>query len=326
MAFTVAVPSWGLGSGGTRFARFPIAGEPRNIFEKLEDCEVVFRLTRATPGVSLHIPWDKTANLVDLRASAAGARAVLRFDEFQHLSGSAGAAAVLQVRQPQPHGCGGAAAGDRAQPRMPRHRRRPRRARAYGVDRRRRQFPGPAALPPRARSLPRQPESDLSRRCPRTGGCSSSTSSTSRPSIRPSSTTGARATTAPGSSAIARWSLVDLGHHAPNVNVELIVARLIQFGKLGGFHFNDSQYGDDDLDAGSVKPFQLFLIFNELVDAERSGVQGFSPCVHARPVAQCDRPDRIADCVGHRGDARLRAGAPRRSRGARRLSGIERSR
>ena len=73
------------------------------------------------------------------------------------------------------------------------------------------------------------------------------------------------------------FSLVDLGHHGPNVNVEMIVARLIQFGKLGGFHFNDSQYGDDDLDAGSVKPFQLFLIFNELVDAERSGVPGFSP-------------------------------------------------
>jgi L-rhamnose isomerase/sugar isomerase len=73
------------------------------------------------------------------------------------------------------------------------------------------------------------------------------------------------------------FSLVDLGHHAPNVNVEMIVARLIQFGKLGGFHFNDSQYGDDDLDAGSVKPFQLFLIFNELVDAELTGVAGFAP-------------------------------------------------
>ena len=71
--------------------------------------------------------------------------------------------------------------------------------------------------------------------------------------------------------------LVDLGHHAPNVNIEQIVARLIQFGKLGGFHFNDSKYGDDDLDAGSVKPFQLFLIFNELVDAELSGVAGFDP-------------------------------------------------
>ncbi len=68
----------------------------------------------------------------------------------------------------------------------------------------------------------------------------------------------------------------------------MIVARLIQFGKLGGFHFNDSQYGDDDLDAGSVKPFQLFLIFNELVDAERSRRAGVLACVHARPVAQRD--------------------------------------
>ena len=57
----------------------------------------------------------------------------------------------------------------------------------------------------------------------------------------------------------------------------MIVSRLIQFGKLGGFHFNDSKYGDDDLDAGSIKPFQLFLIFNELVDAELSGVPGFAP-------------------------------------------------
>jgi L-rhamnose isomerase/sugar isomerase len=73
------------------------------------------------------------------------------------------------------------------------------------------------------------------------------------------------------------FSLVDLGHHAPNTNVEMIVARLIQFGKLGGFHFNDSQYGDDDLDAGSIKPFQLFLIFNELVDAELDGTPGFDP-------------------------------------------------
>jgi L-rhamnose isomerase/sugar isomerase len=71
--------------------------------------------------------------------------------------------------------------------------------------------------------------------------------------------------------------LVDLGHHAPNVNIEMIVARLIQFGKLGGFHFNDSKYGDDDLDAGAIKPFQLFLIFNELVDAEQSNVPGFDP-------------------------------------------------
>jgi L-rhamnose isomerase / sugar isomerase len=64
--------------------------------------------------------------------------------------------------------------------------------------------------------------------------------------------------------------LVDLGHHAPNVNIEQIVARLHRFGKLGGFHFNDSKYGDDDLDSGSINPHQLFLVFNELVEAERS--------------------------------------------------------
>jgi L-rhamnose isomerase/sugar isomerase len=68
------------------------------------------------------------------------------------------------------------------------------------------------------------------------------------------------------------YCLVDLGHHAPNVNIEMIVARLIHAGKLGGFHFNDSKYGDDDLDAGSIDPYRLFLVFNELVDAERRKV------------------------------------------------------
>ena len=67
--------------------------------------------------------------------------------------------------------------------------------------------------------------------------------------------------------------LVDLGHHAPNVNIEMIVARLIYAGKLGGFHFNDSKYGDDDLDAGAIDPYRLFLVFNELVDAENRGVK-----------------------------------------------------
>jgi L-rhamnose isomerase/sugar isomerase len=61
-------------------------------------------------------------------------------------------------------------------------------------------------------------------------------------------------------------TLVDLGHHLPNANIEQIVSILLMEGKLGGFHFNDSKYGDDDLTAGSIKPYQLFLIFNELVD------------------------------------------------------------
>jgi L-rhamnose isomerase/sugar isomerase len=62
------------------------------------------------------------------------------------------------------------------------------------------------------------------------------------------------------------YTLVDLGHHLPNANIEQIVALLLMEGKLGGFHFNDSKYADDDLTTGSIKPYQLFLIFNELVE------------------------------------------------------------
>src|SRR6185436_9714558 len=69
-SFRVAVPSWGVGTGGTRFARFPGVGEPRDIFEKLEDCGTIFKLVRSTPAVSLHIPWDKPNNAADLLAFA----------------------------------------------------------------------------------------------------------------------------------------------------------------------------------------------------------------------------------------------------------------
>jgi L-rhamnose isomerase/sugar isomerase len=62
------------------------------------------------------------------------------------------------------------------------------------------------------------------------------------------------------------FALVDLGHHLPNANIEQIVSLLLMEGKLGGFHFNDSKYGDDDLTVGSIRPYQLFLIFNELID------------------------------------------------------------
>jgi L-rhamnose isomerase/sugar isomerase len=68
--FSVAVPSWGAGRGGTRFARFPIAGEPTNIFEKLEDCAVVNQLCRITPRVSPHFPWDKVDDYAELRERA----------------------------------------------------------------------------------------------------------------------------------------------------------------------------------------------------------------------------------------------------------------
>ena len=72
-AFGVAIPSWGVGTGGTRFGRFPGRGEPRHVFDKIADCGVIHQLGRATPTVSLHIPWDKCSDYSELRQSAAAA-------------------------------------------------------------------------------------------------------------------------------------------------------------------------------------------------------------------------------------------------------------
>ncbi|MEQ1895230.1 MAG: TIM barrel protein, partial [Planctomycetota bacterium] len=82
--------------------------------------------------------------------------------------------------------------------------------------------------------------------------------------------------------------LVDLGHHAPHTNIEMIVARLAQLGKLGGFHFNDSKYGDDDLDAGSIQPFQLFLVFHELALAAARDA-------HFAPAYMLDQSHNVTD-------------------------------
>ena len=71
-AFGVAIPSWGVGTGGTRFARFPGKGEPRHVFDKMQDCAVIQQLARATPTVSLHIPWDKCSDWSELRQTAEG--------------------------------------------------------------------------------------------------------------------------------------------------------------------------------------------------------------------------------------------------------------
>ena len=121
------------------------------------------------------------------------------------------------------------------------------------------------------------------------------------------------------------FCLVDLGHHAPNVNIEMIVARLIQFGKLGGFHFNDSKYGDDDLDSGSIKPFQLFLIFNELVDAELRRRRTFNPAYMLDQSHNVTDPIESLMMSAGRGGARLCPGPSGRSRRAERSPGALRS-
>ncbi|MDX2030610.1 MAG: L-rhamnose catabolism isomerase [Blastocatellia bacterium] len=275
-SFQVAVPSWGVGTGGTRFARFPGVGEPRGIYEKLEDCAAIFQLVRATPAVSLHIPWDKPENAAELRAFAE-ARG-LRFDAmnsntFQDQPGQRHSykfgslthpdAAVRQQAVEHNIECIeiGRTLGSRAHTVWI----------GDGGN-----FPGQQHF---RRTLDRYLESmrQIYKALPddwRVFMEHKMYEPAFYSTVINDWGTSYFCATQLGPKA---QCLVDLGHHAPNVNIEMIVARLIQAGKLGGFHFNDSKYGDDDLDAGSIKPYQLFLIFNELVDAEAEGAPDFHP-------------------------------------------------
>jgi len=274
-AYGVAIPSWGVGTGGTRFARFPGKGEPWNIFDKLEDCAVIHELTRATPNVSLHIPWDKAdPGELKARASELG----LGFDAMnsntfqdqagQKLSykfGSLTHADAATRRQAIEHNLEcieiGKAIGSRA----------------LTI------WIGDGSNFPGQSNFTRQFERYLD---------STRAIYAELPDDWRLFTEHKMYEPAFYSTVVQDWGtnymiarelgdkafcLVDLGHHAPNANIEMIVARLIQFGKLGGFHFNDSKYGDDDLDTGSVDPYRLFLVFNELVDAEMRQAPRFDP-------------------------------------------------
>ncbi|WP_294644172.1 L-rhamnose catabolism isomerase [uncultured Aureimonas sp.] len=267
-AFSVAVPSWGVGTGGTRFARFPGAGEPRGIFEKLDDCAVINDLGRATPAVSLHYPWDK-ADPADLRAK--GEELGLAFDA---MNSNTFQDHPDDPRQPLSYKFGSLSHVDAA-------------VRAQAVEHNLETVELGAAIGSKALTVwvgdgsnfPGQ--SDLGRSFERYLEAMKGIAGRLPDDWRIFSE---HKMYEPAfySTVMADWGtslmtamelgpkafcLVDLGHHAPNVNIEQIVSRLIHAGKLGGFHFNDSKYGDDDLDAGSIDPFRLFLVFNELVEA-----------------------------------------------------------
>ncbi len=275
-AYGVAVPSWGVGTGGTRFARFPGLGEPRNIFDKIEDCGVIHELTRATPTVSLHIPWDKVADLPALKEK--GTSLGLGFDAMNsntfsdahgqahsYKFGSLTHTDAATRRQAVEHNLEcieiGKALGSKA-------------LTVWIGDGS--NFPGQSNF---TRTFERYLDSMKAIYA-------------ALPDDWRVFTEHKMYEPAFYSTVVQDWGtnyliarelgpkafcLVDLGHHAPNVNIEMIVARLIQFKKLGGFHFNDSKYGDDDLDTGSIDPYRLFLVFNELVDAEVRGADGFNP-------------------------------------------------
>jgi len=257
-------PSWGYGNSGTRFKVFPQPGVPRDPFEKISDASEVHRHTGVCPSVAIHIPWDRVDDYGELKEYAAslgmriGAVNPNLFQEENYRLGS--------VCNPDPAvrgmatdhliecigvGCevgsdvlslwfadGTNYAGQDSfmerRARMQEHL-----SEAY------------EAMPENMRMLleykPFEPafyHTDL----PDWGAA-----------LTMCQRLGERAQV-----------LVDLGHHLQGTNIEHIVALLLDEGRLGGFHFNNRKYADDDLIVGSVNPFELFLIYVELVEAEES--------------------------------------------------------
>lgn len=275
-AFAVAVPTWGVGTGGTRFARFPGPGEPRGIFDKLEDCAVINQLTRATPTVSPHFPWDVVSDYGELKGLASSLG--LGFDAvnsntFQDQPG-----------QPVSYKFGSLSHTDKAVRDL---------AVTHNVEciEIGRKLGSSALTVWIADGSNFAGQSNLSKAFDRYIEAMKQVCA-ALPSDWQVFLEHKFYEPAFYSTVISDWGssfaaatelgpqakcLVDLGHHAPNVNIEQIVARLVRYGKLAGFHFNDSKYGDDDLDSGSVDPFRLFLVFNELVDAASRKAPGFAP-------------------------------------------------
>ncbi|WP_299119220.1 sugar isomerase [uncultured Winogradskyella sp.] len=262
--FQVAIPSWALGAGGTRFGRFSFYGEPSNLEQKIEDVGILHSLTQTAGAVSLHIPWDIPSDYKAIKEKADALH--IKFDAvnsntFQdqkdaketYKYGSLSNTSKAVREQAIQHNLDVINIGDKLGSKA---------LTVWLADGS--CFPGQnnfqtafqntqdslidiyKGLPDDWKMLveykPYEPNfystviQDWGASLMLANGC--------------------------GDKA---YTLVDLGHHLPNSNIEQIVAILQLKGKLGGFHFNDSKYGDDDLTVGSIKPYALFLIFNELV-------------------------------------------------------------
>jgi len=265
MDFNVAIPSWALGTGGTRFARFSGAGEPGTLEQKMEDVAVLHALNNSSGAISLHIPWDIPSNYSEIKKLAAdlnlkfdamnsntfqdqkGQALSYKFGSLQNTNKAIRKQAIEHNIEVIKHGV---ALGSKA-------------LTVWLSDGS--CFPGQlnfrkafqntleglqeiyAALPIDWKVFVEYKAFEPNFYSMTVGDWGQS--------LLYANKLGPKA-----------FTLVDLGHHLPNANIEQIVALLMMEEKLAGFHFNDSKYGDDDLTVGSIKPYQLFLIFNELVE------------------------------------------------------------
>ncbi|MDQ0189091.1 L-rhamnose isomerase [Alicyclobacillus cycloheptanicus] len=259
----IETPSWGYGDSGTRFKVFRKVGVPRDPFEKLEDAAQVHQLTGACPTVAIHIPWDKVddysklaeyATSLGLRIGAVNPNV---FQDDDYMLGSVTNADVNIRRKATAHllecvdvmkevGSDILSLWFADGTNYP----------GQGHIRKRKQWLHEAltetyqALSPNMRMLieykffePGFYHTDLA-----DWGMAFHAANQLGPQAQ---------------------VLVDTGHHAQGTNVEHIVAYLLDEGKLGGFHFNSRKYADDDLIVGTVNPYELFLIFYQILDADR---------------------------------------------------------
>lgn len=263
--FQIAIPSWALGTGGTRFGRFSGGGEPGTLEEKISDVGLLHTLNRSSGAISLHIPWDipsdaqKIKNLAaqyDLRFDAVnsntfqdqpGQKLSYKFGSLQHVNKAVRKQAIDHNIEVIRHGVelgsksltvwlsdGSSFPGQLNF----------RRAFENTLEGLREIY---AALPADWKVFVEYKAFEPNFYSMTVGDWGQS--------LLYANKLGDKA-----------YTLVDLGHHLPNANIQQIVALLLNEKKLGGFHFNDSKYGDDDLTVGSIDPYQLFLIFNELVE------------------------------------------------------------
>lgn len=263
--FKVAIPSWALGAGGTRFGRFSIGGEPANLEQKIEDVGLIHKLNKSSGAISLHIPWDIPTDADHIRSLAQehglqfdamnsntfqdqhNQQYSYKYGSLQHVDKSVRKQAIAHNMDVIKHGID---LGSKS-------------LTVWLSDGS--CFPGQLnfrkafqhvleSLEEIYQVLPPDWKLFIEYKAFEPNFYSMTVGDWGQ-SLLLANKLGPKA-----------YTLVDLGHHLPNANIEQIVSLLLMENKLGGFHFNDSKYGDDDLTVGSIRPYQLFLIFRELVE------------------------------------------------------------
>ena len=263
--FQIGIPSWALGTGGTRFGRFSGPGEPGTLEQKFEDVGLLHTLNKSSGAISLHIPWDipkdggkmkELARSLNITFDAVNSNTFQdQIDqEHSYKYGSLHHVDPKVRKQAIDHNIEvinyGKSLGSKA-------------LTVWLADGS--SFPGQlnfreafqntlSSLQEIYKHLPEDWKLFIEYKAFEPYFYSMTIGDWGQ-SLLLANKLGPKA-----------YTLVDLGHHLPNANIEQIVSLLLMEGKLGGFHFNDSKYADDDLTAGSIKPYQLFLIFNELID------------------------------------------------------------